>query len=334
MPFIAQKRTLGLKKETVNGTPDGTDLAAGDFDIRAYNITYSPEINEFKRKIATGDISPFSSVMGKQFGSLKFSIDLAPHQTGTDNVPNWGKVFETCGLKETVVATTSVEYVPTCTQSNETATIEVVDRDEGASPVQVVVTLVGAVGTVTLVMEELGMPLRADFEYTGALGHAETPVIVGIRDRAFGSIITPGSFLTSVPDAILASTLTQFGEAQDVNSVTIVQGNEISMVTLPSAGTGLKQAMIVNRDPTMTLDPYLDTVANRDNFTRWKAGTTGAFSMTVGSGASSFTVSAPKAQIVTAFDGSDRDGLVTNAMEFTLTRNSDSDEKVLSILQI
>lgn len=335
MPFISQKRTIGLAKEGTPGTPAGTDLVAGDYDFRAYNITYSPEIAEFKRKYATGDISAFSSVMGKQSGTVSFSVDIAPHQTGTDNVPNWGKLFETSGWKETIVATTSVEYVPTCTQSNESATIEIVDRDEGASPVQVVITLVGAVGTVTLVVEEIGMPLRADFEYTGVLGHGETDVIVGIKDRAFGSILTPGSFLTSTPDAVLASTLTQFGsEARDVNSVTIVQGNEISMVTDPLRATGLKQAMIVNREPTMTLDPYLAPQATNDDFTRWKAGTTGAFSMSIGSGASSLTVSAPKAQIITGFDGSDRDGLVTNTMEFILTRNSDADEKVLSILQI
>jgi hypothetical protein len=84
--FLSALRTLGAK---IEGTPYTAETLTGaDYDFRAYNIKYSPDLEEIKRKYATGDFSSFTSVIGKQRCKISFDIDLA--WSGTANVaPEW-----------------------------------------------------------------------------------------------------------------------------------------------------------------------------------------------------------------------------------------------------
>lgn len=316
--FFSQKKVVGLKIEYT--AYDVETLDVGDFDFRAYNITYTPTIAEIKRKYATCDYDSFTSVMGKQSGTVGFHVDMAPHPNGAQLAPEWGKILQSCGYKITVFGSTGVSYVPHADYSTVTATIEVRETDEGTTPTQVRLLYAGCVGNVNFILDEIGNPLRAEFEFTGRLE--------AIDDIAFGNKICPTGFDQSEPAGVLASTITAFGEAQALDKVAINTGNQVELVTAPEKSQGVKGAAIVNRESTMQIDPYLEKIATSDHYSRWSGATSGAYSMTVGA---DITVSAPAIQITKAYGGADRSGITVNTLDMILTRNAGNDS--LEILQ-
>lgn len=317
MTFTKRQRTIGFKLESTPYTAE--TLGGGDYDFRARDIECGPEIEEYKRLYATGDYGAFNSIMGKRKGTVSFAVDMAPSGTNT-TPPEWGKILKACAVSETIGGS-NVTYKGDAQENNTPATIEIVDRDEGSSPTQVVTKLAGCMGNGRIIMDSLGQPVRLEVEFQGRL--------VSITDRESGSLITPSGFDNTLPDAVLSSTLTLFGEAQPLDKVTLDFGNDIQMALDPSSSDGYKGAYVVNRLPTLQIDPHLDTIANRGNYARWTGNTTGAFSMSVGS---NVVISAPCAQIIKGYDGADRDGFTVNTIDCILTRTSDTDETDFQIV--
>lgn len=315
MPFMMQKRAVGFKIETTPYTAE--TLSAADYDFRAFNISFTPEIEAMARQYATGDYSAFSSIMGKRMCTVSFSVHVNYSGTAT-TAPEWGKLIKACAFSEEVLAG-GVRYLTDSDECSTPATIEVQEEGCGSQDGMVIVVK-GAMGNPTIVLNNIGEPVQIDFEFTGCL--------FDIKDRANGSLIDPTGFDASEPDAVLSSTLTAFGEAQTVNSVNIAVGNTVELYVDPSEASGYKGAYVVGREPTITLDPYLEPIATNDHFGRWSAGTTGAFSMTAGS---NITISAPAMQITSAYAANDRNGISVNSLEGILTRNAGDDE--LKILQ-
>ena len=310
MPFATQKRSIGLSIETTPYTFETLD--ASDYDFRAFNLSYTPEIEALARQYATGDYSPFSSIMGKKQITISFSCHMNYSGTVT-TAPEWGKIVRACGFAETVLAG-GVRYLPNAGQCSVPVTIEI--QEEGCgSQAAIVIQASGCMGNVSFVLNNIGEPVQMDFEFTG--------VLHDIVDRASGSIIDPTGFDTQEPDAVLSSTLTIFGEAATVNTVNINMANKVSMFIDPAQSQGYRGAYVVNRVPTISLDPYLEPLATNNHFGRWSGGTTGAFSMTVGS---NITLSAPAMQITSSYGANDRNGISVNSIEGVLTRNAGNDE--------
>lgn len=322
MPFIGQKRTLGFKLEAVAESGSGAytpqSLAQGDYNVKVFNISYTPEIEATARKYASGDYSAFSSIMGKQMMTVSFSAHMAWSGANT-TPPEWGKMLKASAYSETVLAD-GVRYLTDSDECGQPATIEIVEEQCGSGLADLVLRTHGAMGNVSFVLEALGTPVRMDFEFKG--------VLTSIEDRASGSHITPSFTDTTDPEAVLASTLTVFGEARSVDSVNINSGNQVEMFNDPSTSYGYRGAYVVNRDPTADLDPYLEGIATSADYSRWRDGTTGAFNMSVGD---HITISAPAFQITAAYPAGDRNGFTANSISGILTRSAGDDE--LKILQ-
>lgn len=323
--FAAPKRKLGCKLES---TPYSAETLTGaHFDTRVYNITYGPEIAEFKRKYATNDFASFTSVMGKQKATFGFFFDLAPHQTGGTNVPEWDRYFKSCGWKQTV-ETSGVSWAPSAEKNYISATFEIresqINESSGAEE-QLTLLFKGCMGNLKIVVNEIGEPMHAECEYQGAF--------VSITDDTGANVVTPSGFNTAAPDAVLSSTITAFTDTLDLNSVTVDPENELGLAPDPSAVHGIRGAYVVDRGGAISFDPHLKLLADSANYTRWVAGTTGTFSMTAGSGATMMTLTAPAIQITKAYDGADRDKFTVNTITGILTRTSDSVEEDVELLQ-
>ena len=322
MGFLNEKRTLGFALEA---TPYSVEtLTAADYGVPAYNISYDPEIEAYARKLARGDLSRDKSIMGKRSITITFSVDL--HYQGAANVaPDYAYVLQCCGLKQTAHGATGISWVTDADYTNVPATIEVVERDEGTEPVQVVVKARGCMGTMSLVLDNVGGTVRMDFTFTGTL--------YSIADRAYASLITPTTFdedssNDALPDVVLSAGITMFSEAQQINTFTIDLGNDVQNFTDPSQSVGLEGAHIVSRNPTLEMDPDLETISDRGDYARWTGNSTGALSIAVGS---NMTISAPAVQYIKAYPPGDREGHVTNQKSLELKRSSGNDE--LKILQ-
>jgi len=145
-----------------------------------------------------------------------------------------------------------------------------------------------------------------------------------VEDRDNGSIITPSFTDTTDPDAVLSATITAYGVAQPLNSVNINWNNQVELYTDPAQSSGNRGAYVTNREaPSISIDPYLDLIATDPWYTRWAAGTTGAFSMTVGD---HLLIDAPAMQCTSAYGSGERGGFASNSIEGILTRNAGNDE--------
>lgn len=313
MPFITQKRTIGGR---IEATPYVREtLTSADYNFRAFNISYTPEIENVARKYASGDYSAFSSVIGKRSMTVSFSVHLAPGSySDLTTVPEFGKFLRGCAFRQEILAG-GVRYVTHSDECGVPLTIEVAEEQCGATNNDLVIAVRGAMGNVNVVLDGVGQPVRLDFEFTGVLD--------GITDRLAASRIAPTGFPLTEPDAVLASSITAFSENQTIDTMSINVGNQVELYIDPTSPQGYRGAHVVNRDPTVSLDPYLELVASRGNFGRWTAGTTGSFQASIGS---YFTLSAPAFQIVNGYAAGDRQGMSINSIEGILTRFAGDDE--------
>ena len=318
--FLVIKRTMGCKIESTPYTAE--TLAVADYNVSAYNINYDPTIAEYARKLARGDASRDPSIMGKRSGKITFSVDVTVGAAAA-TAPNYFKCLQACGLKQTTFGAVGVSLVTDARYFNVPMTMEVVEMDEGASPAQLTIKFRGCMGNAKLVTNGVGLPKRIDFEFTG--------VLQNVQDRTFANQIMPTGFDAALPQAVLACTTSLFTESQNFDKITIDLGNKVELWTDSTKAEGFEGARIVDRQPTIELDPAMSLIALHDNYTRLTGNSTGAYSETIGGGTIPITISAPKAQIIQAYKPGDREGRTINTIKCKLTRNLGNDE--LEILQ-
>ncbi len=320
MAFMVPKRTFGAK---IEGTAYTTEtLAATDYKYSAYNISYGGDIPMKGRKIARGDFSKDVSIAGKRSVTFTFSVDVY-HSGSVAVAPNYFELLRACGLKQTTHAGTGVSLITHADYTNVPMTMEVAEKDEGTSPVSLVIKGGGCMGNAKLVLDNVGEPLRIDFEFKG--------VLKSITDRAFASMLTPTGISPQVPEAVLSSGVTIFGEGRCMNTITIDLANDVQLYTCPSATEGYTGAHIADRNPTIEYDGDLELIATQPDYGRWTGNTTGTFNMTIGTLGKKMTVSAPAVQITNAYQPGDREGHVTNNTTLECKRNNGNDE--LEIIQ-
>ena len=306
--FLTAKRTVGFK---IEGTPYTREtLAVTDFNLSAYNITYDNDIAMRGRDLARGSFSRDPSIAGKRSATIGFSVDMAWSGTNA-TAPSYFGPLRACGMKQITWGSTGVSLLTDADYSNVPATIEVVEKDEGVSPAQLVFQFRGCMGNAKLVVDNVGEPMRIDFEFKGVLD--------GVVDRAYASLLTPTGFNTPNPDAMLGITTTVYSEAMKFNKIAIDLGNMTEVWTDPSKAAGLEGARIVDRNPSFDIDPDMTLRANGDHWARQINGTTGSFAMNVGN---KISLNAPAAQIISGNKPGEREGHVVNNIKFELKRGS------------
>ncbi len=303
MGFITKKRTFGIKLESTPYTSE--TLIAGDYNVPVYDVNYSVDITMKEREVANGTFGRPIQIAGKRPFTCSVMVDMYAEDT-LDTPPSWGKMLQACGLQETVHAATGVSWVPNCEYSTTPHTIEIVDKSEGQSPAQTVYHARGCMGECKIVVNTVGEPIALQFEFTG--------VIETITDRAFGSILNP-ALSANDPDAVLASTLTAFGETQRFDTFTLAFNNDVQNWTDSSKAEGFEGARVVDRAPSLEADPDAELIAVQGDFVRWTGNTTGAMAITVGD----ITISAPAVQITKSYANGDREGHVTFSKSMVLT---------------
>lgn len=318
--LMTVKRTVGVKLEaTANQYTNNETLAAANYCFPAYDIEYSPAIEDYVRQIAYGDASKAKSVPGKRTGTVSFTVDLQPHTTVTQ-APMVFTLLRACGFAQTTYAATGVGLKCSSTIDRAPVTIEVVERQEGATPNQLVVRFFGAMGDVEIANESTGQPVKCKFTFTGAFA--------GVSTRAYASLISPTSFDTSPVPAVLAATIWLGGTTQFCSKWSIKTNNQVELFDDGSLAGGVSGARIANRDPIIELDPDMFVTSDVDWYTDQVNATTRALAITIGP---SLHINAPAAQVIQSYTPADRQGHVSNAMRLRMTRSSGNDE--LEILQ-
>lgn len=309
MSFLITRRTIGCKIEATPYTAE--TLAATDFDVSAYNINYSPEIAMKARKVARGDFGSEVSIAGKQAMTISFSVDIQEGATPS-TAPNYFKVLRACGWKQTAYSTTGIGLSLDSDYSNVPMTFEIVEKAEGTSPTQVVITAIGCMGNAKIMVDSIGEPCRIDFEFKG--------VFYAMEHRLFAAIRVPTGFMTNEPDAVMGVSMMAFDEVQTLSKLSIDCGNDVQVFTDPAkVGVGFSGAHVVGRSaPKVDIDPDLITTLTQDFYTRWRGNTTGNLSLSLGSNTK---ITSAHLQVDKAYAPGEREGHVVNNMSFICTRD-------------
>lgn len=308
--YLTSLTTLGLKRESTPYTAE--TLSASDYNFLPYEISYSTEIEEFKRQYATGNWDSFASSMGTQKGSVTFSIDMAPGLVPLAN-PTWAKALVCSSFTSAANGSTGIYYTKDSRYGNVPCTIEIQEIEEGTSPQALVIKMKGCTGNIQGEITKAGGMVKLTFTFEG--------VLVGITDRTSGNVISPSGFDTTSPDKVLSVTSSMFGETLDFGSCKFDAGNKLSMEEDNSVSQGLKGSHVTVSNSTIEVDPWLHRISDRTLLTRMIAGTTGAFALTT----TNFTISAPAIQVVKAYGSADRNGFRSNNVSLICNRSSGND---------
>lgn len=320
----------------VESTPyTGETLVDADNSVRfSAPPEYSANIAEYQRKILDGTLDQWTSVMGKQTGTVTLKVDIAP-AAAVNTIPAWSKLLQIAGFKvigwdggSAVAAGSAVEgisWVPHADNTHIPGTVEIQEIKEGSSADMLVTRMTGCVAVASFMIGTVGEPLQLMLAISGAL--------VSVADRAFAAKLDPTSLSTIVPPAFMGvTTLTVGGVTQDLDSFEINMNSTASEWPDPTNAGGVKGFYLSAHRPTMTLDPTLKLIATEDFWGDWTDETTGALSIVMSS-TPALTLSAPACQLITA-EFADRNGARVNSKTLLLTSNEgQSPNAVFELLQ-
>ena len=310
MPMIKRRRVLAAKIESTIGTAE--TLAAAD---AAFNI-YEPMIQctvEMEQRQGQGGFGMLPSVAGGRIGVATFRTYLEWDGTATE--PSWADTFfPACGWVKTGQVYTPRTEAP---GSNvKTLTIGLYQHDGSSGTV--FKSISGAVGSFVVNLLT-GRPSFIDWTFTGVW-----------QEPTNETLITP-TYPTALPLRFAGG----LAEWNDVNlcieSATINSGNEVIMRECPTTVAGYISAFITNRVPTISVNPEAATIAAQNRWSAWLASTEQALELDVdGPTNSVLSFDAPKAQIINNQEA-DRNGMVTDDIEFQCNKNGATHDQELSI---
>ena len=318
--MLESKRVVGAGIESAPYTREVLDVS--DYDFRAFNIQYSPEIEMVAHECARGNWSKLPMIAGKRFGKVSWSTYLTSSGAAA-TPPDWGIASRACAMRQSIISTTGVSYITHSNYGNVPITIEVQELEEGLSARGVVVIFSGCMGNKKIVIEGVGKPIRIDYEFQGSL--------YIIEDRAAGAVLKPAGFDTVSPNIVMGATITAFTETVNLSQLEIDIKNQVMEEDSFNASSGVVGYHVVDLDaPTFKLNPYLQPLSVQNFYSKWIANTTGAMELIL-SGSPAITVSAPAMQVTKGYTPGSRNRMVSNNIEGVLTGTTAEAE--LRILQ-
>ncbi len=318
--MLESKRVIGAKVEATPYTRETLLLA--NYNFRAFNIQYSPDVEMVLHECARGNWSKLPMIAGKRFGKVSWSTYLTSSGAAA-TPPDWGFASRACAMRQSVISTTGVSYITHSNYGNVPITIEVQELEEGLAARGLVVVFVGCMGNKKIVIEGVGKPIRLDYEMQGRFEI--------IEDRTAGAVLKPAGFDTTSPNIVMGATMSAFGETVNLSQFEIDIKNQVMQEDGFIPVSGVVGYHVVDREqPAFKMNPYLQPLASQSFYARWLANTTGALSLVL-SGAIPITISAPEIQVTKAYTPGSRNRMISNNIEGVL--NGTTAEGELRILQ-
>lgn len=193
---------------------------------------------------------------------VKFSVEMVGSGTlGT--APAWGLLLLACGMQETIVAATSVEYRP---HSASTSSLTMQFNLDGQRH-----RLLGARGTVKARMTSQEIPML-DFEFTGLWVPPTSEAALGTGGWSAFQQPEPVNFANTTG-------LSFFGAAGTVmRSIELDLGNDVQHFDNP----GEESVQIVDRESKGSVSVLMQALSVFNPFTTAKANTLGTIAVTHG----------------------------------------------------
>lgn len=296
MPLLKKVSVLAAKIETTIGT--AISLSGTDATFNVYNASIVPNIQMTDRE-GQGAFSKLSSVLGQQTGTCTFSTDLI---MGTAESA-WSSTFlPACGLGKS-----STTY--SCKSEAPGSTVKTLTMAHYVNGV--IRRIRGAVGTFTISCLA-GQKITLDFTFQGVYDSFEA-----------GAILAP-TLATNEALRWAASTTTIAGTAVAASSLTFDLGNVISPLESQAVDEGVKNFIITDRRPTLSIDPEADTsnsISRYGLWTVWPHVAAIAWDSNTSGDGGKWAFSVPAGQILNQQPG-ERSGIETEQLSFLATKSS------------
>lgn len=294
MPLLKKVSCLAAKIETTIGTAIALSGADGVFNV--YNANITPNIQMTDRE-GQGAFSKLTSVLGQQTGTCTFSTDL----TMSTAAPAWATTFlPACGMGLTSTTYGCKSEAPGSTVKTLTMAVYV----DG-----VLRRIRGAVGSFVINCLA-GQKISLDFTFQGVYDAFTS-----------GSILTP-TYPSHAAMRWATSTTTIGGTAVAASSLTFDLGNVINPLESQAVDEGIKNFIISDRRPTLTIDPEADTTNSVTRYGNQLAMTTAAIAWNATSGSTgAWAFSIPAGQILQHTPG-ERSGVETEQLTFLACKSS------------
>ena len=305
--FLGKRQLLLAKEEaTYNVDPVPT---VGSNGILVYEPKFKENFEELKRDPTLSSLGNLASVDGIRTGELTFVVKVRG-SASAGVAPEIGDLLEACGMAETVSAGSSVVYSP-ATTNHKSVTLYLYQLNNSGSAV--LKKLTGARGTAKITAEA-GKLATIEFTMTGQY-----------HDPS--DVADPGAVTYDdvTPQKVASQTLLLNNDTDlEVQSAVLDLGNKISIGESVSGTHGVHDIQIVDREPTIEMNPEMVNVADYDFRGDWLTNPR-AFSVDIGSGVGKVTITAPKLNIVDISPG-DKEGRTVEEIKAQLAITSGDDE--------
>ena len=294
-PLLKKVSVLAAKIESTVGTAISLDATNATFNV--YNAQITPNI-QFTDREGQGAFSKLSSVLGQQTGTCTFSTDLIMGTTESA----WSSTFlPACGLGKSSTTYSCKSEAPGSTVKTLTMALYV----NG-----VIRRLRGAVGNFVINCLA-GQKISLDFTFQGVYDAFEA-----------GAILAP-TYATNQALRWAASTTSIGGTAVAASSLTFDLGNVINPLESQAVDEGVKNFIISDRRPTLTIDPEADTSNSITRYTNWLDMSPVAVAWNSGLSADGgkWDFSIPAAQTINQQPG-ERSGIETEQLQFLATKSA------------
>jgi len=311
MPLLTERGLVALALEAVTGTAE--TLVAGDV-FECFDPSFTPGIEIGERNTFEASFDRRENVVGNRMSTITFRVPIKGSGT-LDVPPPHGPLLQACGMLETINAAADVTYsLVTALASQQSATI-VMQRDGKDF------RIIGAMGNVKFIIAENEVPAM-EFTFVGQY-EAATDVAL-FSGFSFGTV--------NPPNPVGITPMSWNGQALCATAIEFDLGNDVQPRRCISEATGIKHAVIVNRDPGASADPEDELVATIDWLDEMVAGTAGILTVTIGATAGNIhTLAFPNSQIVGVTHG-DRDGIVIANLTIKGRAASDAGDDAFSYI--
>lgn len=308
--ILSNRVVLAGKAEATEGTAE--TLAGADANNLIMEPKFDADVPMFKRGFLDNSLSPHGQIATTRGSAIGFKTEVKGSGTA-GTAPALGKYLISCGMKETVVASTSVTYTPESALAN-IPTMTIAAYRDGLRKL-----MKGARGNLKYTGKG-GEPGMLEFEFIG--------VDVDVTDVA---LPTPSGVEATVPFPLLSAAFSVAGFSALISQIQFDLANVLQRRGDINQASGFISTLLTSREPKGSFDPEDELVADHDFYGRWKANTTGVVTWKHGLTAGNIvTFSIPKAQYIKIAEG-DRGGIATLAADFVMQRNTTGGDNELSI---
>lgn len=305
-----EKKVLASKLEVTYATDPTPTISDG---MLVSNINLVPLAGAVtKRQRAHATFGADKHVLTGEYQTLTFDMELSG-SGAAGTAPLYGLQLRGCGMLETVIEDTSVEYTPVST-GQESLT-------HWFNWSGVLHKMIGARGTVSFKLSAAGLPMMS-YAFSGLCGPAAT-------DAAFLDVSDAlASFVDNIEVNKANTTFSVHAFSAALESIQIDLGNKVTFHDRPNAAI----IRLTDREITGNMVIEATAIASKNWFATAKSGTTGVLAMQHGTTTGNIVkLDAPVLQFEQP-SYSDLDGTLGLTSSFGLKRTVGDDEFKLTVM--